>query len=58
MVSYSPEGQILNVSGSLVLGFVSEVDLPLKQEFQITFVQVQSLISTLLIMDGWMDGWI
>ncbi|KAG7241918.1 hypothetical protein INR49_024665 [Caranx melampygus] len=48
VVSYSSEGQILNMSGSLVLGFVREVDLPLKQEFQITFVQYQDLVLTVI----------
>ncbi|XP_023273615.1 tectonic-1 isoform X1 [Seriola lalandi dorsalis] len=39
VVTYSPAGQILNMSVSLVLGFVRKAALPLKQDFQITFVQ-------------------
>ncbi|XP_071313644.1 tectonic-1-like isoform X3 [Trachinotus anak] len=38
VVTFSP-GEIVNVSVSLVLGFVREAALPLKQDFHITFVQ-------------------
>ncbi|KAK5897565.1 hypothetical protein CesoFtcFv8_010616 [Champsocephalus esox] len=39
VVKYSPAGDIVNVSVALVLGFVSEAELTLEQEFHITFVQ-------------------
>ncbi|XP_019934290.2 tectonic-1 isoform X2 [Paralichthys olivaceus] len=39
VMKYNPAGEIVNVSVSLVLGFVREAALPLKQEFHITFVQ-------------------
>ncbi|XP_034454657.1 tectonic-1 isoform X2 [Hippoglossus hippoglossus] len=39
VMKYNPAGEIVSVSVSLVLGFVRETALPLKQEFQITFVQ-------------------
>ncbi|KAI4787668.1 hypothetical protein KUCAC02_036320, partial [Chaenocephalus aceratus] len=39
VVRYSPAGDIVNVSVALVLGFVSEAELTLEQEFHITFVQ-------------------
>ncbi|KAJ4945957.1 hypothetical protein JOQ06_023635 [Pogonophryne albipinna] len=39
VMKYSPAGEIVNVSVSLVLGFVSEAELTLEQEFHITFVQ-------------------
>ncbi|XP_068596220.1 tectonic-1-like [Brachionichthys hirsutus] len=39
VVKYSPSGEILNASVSLLLGFVRQSALPLQQEFHITFVQ-------------------
>ncbi|XP_060905053.1 tectonic-1 [Labrus mixtus] len=36
---YNPAGEVLNVTVSLVLGFVDEAASTLKQEFHITFVQ-------------------
>ncbi|XP_045886798.1 tectonic-1-like isoform X2 [Micropterus dolomieu] len=39
VIKYNPAGEIVNVTVSLVLGFVREAALPLEQEFQITFVQ-------------------
>ncbi|XP_040904647.1 tectonic-1-like isoform X2 [Toxotes jaculatrix] len=39
VMKYSPAGEITNVTASLVLGFVRAATLPLRQEFQITFVQ-------------------
>lgn len=39
-VKYSPAGEILNVTLSLVIRFIHESELPLQQEFQITFFQV------------------
>lgn len=42
MIKYNPAGEILNATVSLVLGFVHEAALPLQQEFQIRFVQVES----------------
>lgn len=41
-MKYNPAGEIINVTVSLVLGFVHEALLPLQQEFHITFVQVVS----------------
>ncbi|KAM7000790.1 tectonic-1 [Tautogolabrus adspersus] len=38
-MTYNPAGEILNVTVSLVLGFVNEAAWTLKQEFHITFVQ-------------------
>ncbi|XP_053284771.1 tectonic-1 isoform X2 [Pleuronectes platessa] len=38
-MKYNPAGKIVNVSVSLILGFVRETALSLKQEFQITFLQ-------------------
>ncbi|XP_059202577.1 tectonic-1 [Centropristis striata] len=39
VVKYSPAGEMVNVSVSLVLGFVREAVLSLEQEFHITFFQ-------------------
>ncbi|XP_058506418.1 tectonic-1 isoform X2 [Solea solea] len=40
VMTYSPAGEIMNVTVSLLLGFVSKSSsLPLNQEFEITFVQ-------------------
>ncbi|KAM9356785.1 tectonic-1-like [Symphorus nematophorus] len=39
VMKYSPAGEIVNATASLVLGFVREAALTLEQEFQITFVQ-------------------
>uniref|UniRef100_A0A665VHM9 Tectonic family member 1 n=1 Tax=Echeneis naucrates TaxID=173247 RepID=A0A665VHM9_ECHNA len=39
VMRYSPEGHIVNASVSLVLGFVRGAALPLKQDFQIIFIQ-------------------
>ncbi|XP_039975094.1 tectonic-1 isoform X3 [Xiphias gladius] len=39
VMKYNRAGEIVNVTVSLVLGFVHEAALPLKQEFHITFVQ-------------------
>lgn len=41
MVKYTPAGEIVNVTLSLVMGFLHETALPLQQEFQIAFVQVR-----------------
>uniref|UniRef100_H3CE41 Tectonic family member 1 n=1 Tax=Tetraodon nigroviridis TaxID=99883 RepID=H3CE41_TETNG len=38
-VKYSPAGEILNVTVSLVIGFIQESELPLQQEFQMAFSQ-------------------
>ncbi|XP_041652779.1 tectonic-1-like [Cheilinus undulatus] len=38
-MKYNPAGEIMNVTLSLVLGFVNEAALNLEQEFHITFVQ-------------------
>ena len=37
--TYTPAGEIVNVTLSLVIGFIHEAALPLQQEFQISFVQ-------------------
>lgn len=42
MVKYSPDGEILNVTLSLVIGFIHESELPLQQEFHIEFFQVRT----------------
>ncbi|XP_029296843.1 tectonic-1 isoform X2 [Cottoperca gobio] len=39
MMKYNPAGEIVNVSVSLLLGFVREGELSLEQKFHITFVQ-------------------
>ncbi|XP_031733485.1 tectonic-1 isoform X1 [Anarrhichthys ocellatus] len=39
MTKYNPAGEIVNVTVSLVLGFVREAALSLEQEFHITFFQ-------------------
>ncbi|XP_076595988.1 tectonic-1 [Chaetodon auriga] len=39
VIKYNPAGEIVNVTVSLVLGFIREAALPLEQEFHITFVQ-------------------
>lgn len=52
VMKYNPAGEIVNVTVSLVLGFVRGATLPLKQEFHITFVQVVSLNNTLLTCHG------
>lgn len=39
-MKYNPAGEIVNVTVSLVLGFVREAALHLEQEFHVTFVQV------------------
>ncbi|XP_070819585.1 tectonic-1 [Chaetodon trifascialis] len=39
VIKYNPAGEMVNVTVSLVLGFVREAALPLEQEFHITFVQ-------------------
>ncbi|KAL7395646.1 hypothetical protein ABVT39_020737 [Epinephelus coioides] len=39
MIKYNPAGEVVNVTVSLVLGFVREAALSLQQEFHITFVQ-------------------
>ncbi|CAK6977854.1 tectonic-1-like [Scomber scombrus] len=39
VMKYSPDGQIVDVMVSLVLGFVQNTALPLEQEFHITFIQ-------------------
>ncbi|XP_026186373.1 tectonic-1 isoform X2 [Mastacembelus armatus] len=39
VMKYNPAGEIVKVAVSLVLGFVREAELPLKQDFQIAFVQ-------------------
>ncbi|XP_075902747.1 tectonic-1-like [Nelusetta ayraudi] len=39
VIKYNPAGEIVNVTLSLVLGFVHAALLPLQQEFHITFVQ-------------------
>lgn len=36
---YTPAGEIVNVTLSLVIGFIREAALPLQQQFQIAFVQ-------------------
>ncbi|XP_071398036.1 tectonic-1-like [Centroberyx affinis] len=41
VVKYNPAGEIVNVTASLVLGFVRGDALPLEQEFRIAFVQVE-----------------
>ena len=41
-MTYNPAGEIVNVTVSVVLGFVSEAAVPLEQEFLVTFVQVES----------------
>ncbi|CAF91512.1 unnamed protein product, partial [Tetraodon nigroviridis] len=41
-VKYSPAGEILNVTVSLVIGFIQESELPLQQEFQMAFSQVRT----------------
>lgn len=43
-MKYNSAGEIVNVTVSLVLGFVREAALPLEQEFQITFVQVRHFL--------------
>uniref|UniRef100_UPI0037E71082 tectonic-1 n=1 Tax=Semicossyphus pulcher TaxID=241346 RepID=UPI0037E71082 len=42
IMKYSPAGEIVNVSVSLVLGFVSDAVLNLEQEFHIMFLQEES----------------
>lgn len=42
MMTYNPAGEMVNVTVSVVLGFVSEGAVPLEQEFLVTFVQVVS----------------
>ncbi|XP_036934079.1 tectonic-1 [Acanthopagrus latus] len=39
VMTYNPAGEIVNVTVSVVLGFVSEAAVPLEQEFLVTFVQ-------------------
>lgn len=39
VLKYTPAGEIVNVTLSLVMGFICEAALPLHQEFQIAFVQ-------------------
>ncbi|XP_053180447.1 tectonic-1-like [Scomber japonicus] len=39
VMKYSPDGQLVDVMVSLVLGFVQSTALPLEQEFHITFIQ-------------------
>ncbi|XP_077957570.1 tectonic-1 isoform X4 [Gasterosteus aculeatus] len=43
LTTFNPSGKILNVTVSLVLGFVREAALSLEQEFSITFVQLVSV---------------
>ncbi|XP_047441622.1 tectonic-1 isoform X1 [Mugil cephalus] len=38
-IRYNPVGEIVNVTVSLLLGFVSDTMLPLEQEFQVMYVQ-------------------
>lgn len=40
VMKYNPAGDIVNVTVSLVLGFVREAALWLEQEFHIVFIQV------------------
>lgn len=49
MVKYSPDGEILNVTLSLVIGFIRESQLPLQQEFQIQFFQVRTNSDTMYV---------
>lgn len=42
MVKYSPAGEILNVTLSVVVGFLRESELPLQQHFQMVFAQVRT----------------
>lgn len=46
MVKYSPAGEILNVSLSVVIGFIDKSERTLQQEFQITFVKVRTKRTT------------
>lgn len=54
MIKYTPPGVIVNATVSVVLGFVHAAKLPLEQEFQVTYVQVGSVllisISTLVVI--------
>lgn len=57
-MKYNPAGEIVNVTVSLVLGYVREAALFLEQEFHITFVQVVSqqdifYVSWSVIHEGW-----
>ncbi|CAF88099.1 unnamed protein product, partial [Tetraodon nigroviridis] len=44
VLKYTPAGEIVNVTLSLVIGFIREAALPLQQEFQMTFVQDEATV--------------